>query len=196
MKKYFEIKKKNFIVPLILSLWALCFYGCMTEKKASNYFDNHSFQGANYCETRYPSDTSEFKPGKVTTTIDTQYVYDSGVVIKFPSWRMKDSIIEMDTTSFSALNNKATKTSNRIITINKIKVDTVFVLDKAKYKQMQGENLALQQTIQDLKILNAKKDVQIEDLKKGRNTWRWIGLIFIAIFLSGSATFVLTKFRV
>lgn len=155
--------------------------GCVTQKKATSYFDNHAFQGADYCASRFPVD-SFFKPGKIITTTDT-------ITIPGQTIYLQDTITNIIKDSVKCPPSKIIKISNS-------KVDTAGIIDKAKYKALQGKIIELQTKITYQATQVGKTSADAERWKNGRNSWRWIGISALSVIAASLITFLVVKFKI
>lgn len=161
------------VAAFLIIILAFLFSGCMTARKAVDYMDNHALMAAKYCNSRFPINTI-LKPGRTLTQIDT--VVQSGQSISCPVLAGLDSLIYVKCPP------------NRVITIQKIRVDTLPIVDTRQISSLQDQILALTQS-------NGKLLSNNQNIKKGRTTWRYIGILGIIIILTGAFTFIAVKFK-
>lgn len=159
----------------IMVLWAMILISsCTTERKATNYMNNHAFAAANYCASAFPvRDSIIYKTGQTITKSDTTYL--RGDSIACPP---VDHIPEAGKLVYVKCS------PSKIIHDSIFKTDTINVIreNTAKTAALTGQ----------LAIITTKQ----KEAENGRRKWRQRALITWAICLIGIGGFTLTKFKI
>lgn len=154
-------------VPVLAAAFALLLglllCGCVTEKRATRWMDDHGFRAASYCKTSFPC-ILDVRPGD-TVLIPGDTILIPGDSVECPPQNIGDPPATVPCPP------------SRMVRDTILIRDTLTIMDSADIHALRGQLEA-----QDREL--DKAQATVKRLKNGRNTWRSIAIPLLAALVA------------